>query len=227
MKNWQNACKNKKFVASYSGGKDSTLALYKAIQMGGVPVALLSMVREEDGYVGSHGVSLEIIQAQAQAMGIPLLHFSTTWQAYGPNLLQALAQAQELGAEVLVTGDLDLPEEGCWYDHIAEKSGLAYCAPLWRYGHRQAVEEFLQAEFTTMLTAINEKMGLLPQDLGRILDWSYMAELEGRSIDPCGEAGEFHSIVLGGPNFKYPLQVKKAGTHLCGGNLCLKLEIEQ
>ena len=226
MKNWHIAAKNKCFVASYSGGKDSTLALYKAISQGGSPVALLSMLREEDGYVGSHGVSPQIIAAQAQAMDIPLLTFTTTWRDYGPNLLAGLAQARRLGAEALVTGDLDLPEEGCWYEQIAQKAQLDFCAPLWRYGHRQAVEEFLQAGFTTMLTAVNEKMGMTQEDLGRILDWKYMAELEARGIDPCGEAGEFHSIVLDGPIFKYPLKVYKTGTHSCGGNSCLQLKIK-
>ena len=226
MKNWRFAAKNKPFVASYSGGKDSTLAIYKAIQQGGRPVALLAMVREEDGYVGSHGVSPAIIQAQAQAMGLPLLLFRTTWQDYGPNLLKALAQAKALGAEVLVTGDLDLPEEGCWYEHIAEEAQLDFCAPLWRYGHRQAVEEFLHSHFTTMLTAINSQAGLQPQDLGKLLDWQYMEELESRGIDPCGENGEFHSIVLDGPLFHQPLQFQGTGTHLCGGNLCLKLELK-
>ena len=97
---WNTNVQDRKFVASYSGGKDSSLALYKAIQMGEA-IALIVMLEEQGQKSRSHGMSLDIIHAQAKAIGLPIYSASATWQDYENQFIQLLQKAQSLGAEWL------------------------------------------------------------------------------------------------------------------------------
>jgi len=95
---WNTNAQGQKFVASYSGGKDSSLALYQAMQMGEA-VALIVMLEEQGLKSRSHGMSLDIIHAQANAIGLPIFTASATWQDYESHFIQLLQKAQILGAE--------------------------------------------------------------------------------------------------------------------------------
>lgn len=112
MKNWKTSVQDRKFVVSYSGGKDSTLALYKAMGTGAA-VAMISMLRQEDSLAGVHGVPLDILQAQAESMQLPLITRPTDWNGYGDAFIACIQSAKEMGAEVLVTWDIDLLEHNC------------------------------------------------------------------------------------------------------------------
>lgn len=224
MKNWKTAVRGKPFAASFSGGKDSTLALYKAMQEG-TGVALISMLRSEDGLVGAHGVSRKILEAQASSLGLPLLTFTTSWEAYGPALLHSIREAKKLGAEVFMTGDIDLPEHDCWYEQITCQAGVELSVPLWQYDRKQAVEEFLSLGFVSKIVSVDLSQGMKESDLGRLLTWDLMEELNQRGIDCCGEAGEFHTIVLDGPVFQSPVKVREYSSYRLKNNLCLKLEV--
>lgn len=224
MKNWKSTVIGQKFAASFSGGKDSTLALYKAMA-DGTAVALISMMREEDGLAGAHGVSVQILKAQAKSMGLPLITYSTDWESYGSNLIKAIHDAKDLGAQVLVTGDIDLPEHNCWNETITKQAGVSLSVPLWQMDRHKAVEEFLSLGFVSKIVAINPSRGMKESDLGRILSPELIEELDARGIDCCGEAGEFHTIVLDGPNFQFPIKVKEGTIHTIGKNLCLPLEV--
>ena len=118
---WNTRAQNRKFVASYSGGKDSSLALYQAMQMG-EPVALIVMLEEQGLKSRSHGMSLEIIHAQAKAIELPIYSASATWQDYENQFIQLLRKAQALGAESLVTGDIDLKAHAEWNQSVCDKS---------------------------------------------------------------------------------------------------------
>ena len=92
---WNTNAQGQKFVASYSGGKDSSLALYQAMQMGKA-VALIVMLEEQGLKSRSHGMSLDIIHAQAKAIGLPIFMASATWQEYESHFIQLLQKAQAL-----------------------------------------------------------------------------------------------------------------------------------
>ena len=109
---WKTNAEQHKFVVSFSGGKDSTLALYKAIQVGEA-VGLIIMLEENGQRSRSHAMSRAIIQAQADALGLPIISASSSWNDYEAKFLDLLAQAKTQDADVLVTGDLDMPEHGC------------------------------------------------------------------------------------------------------------------
>lgn len=222
---WKSNATQQKFIVSYSGGKDSTLALYHAMQVGKA-IGLIVMLEEQGLRSRSHAMSMEIIQAQANALGLPIITASSSWNDYETEFLKLLAHAKQQGAEVLVTGDLDMPEHGCWHDRITQQAGLKLCMPLWQRPHREVIEEFIQLGFKTMIVTVNLNLGMKVDDLGKILTLDYIQELENRGIDPCGEGGEFHSTVIDGPLFTAPIAVRKGDILYHENYAFLALELE-
>lgn len=225
MKNWNDGAKNKKFIASYSGGKDSTLALYKAMQEG-TDIGIIVMMEEDGERSRAHSLFPAVLKAQAEAIGLPLFIDATNWEDYEKVFVGKLKEAKELGAEVLVTGDIDVPEENCWHERVTNGVGLKVGMPLWRKSHKEVVEEFIKLGFITKVVTVNLNKGMKKEDLGRILDFNYMRELEERGIDPCGEAGEFHTTVIAGPLFNKELKVKHGGIIEDGEYMYLTLDLE-
>ncbi|GLC89098.1 diphthine--ammonia ligase [Lysinibacillus piscis] len=222
--NWKNGAEGKRFIASFSGGKDSVLALYKAMQVGEA-LGLLVMLEEEGKRSRSHGMPPVLIHAQAQAIGLPVYTAASSWENYEEVFIGLLEQAKQQGAEVLVTGDLDMPAHGCWHDAVTKKVDLQLGMPLWEMDHLEAVEEFIALGFTTMLVTVNLALGMREEDLGRILTYDYVKELEARGIDPCGEGGEFHTTVLDGPLFKQTISVRQGEIVRDGDYAFLPLEL--
>ncbi len=222
---WKSNATQQKFIVSYSGGKDSTLALYHAMQVGKA-IGLIVMLEEQGLRSRSHAMSMEIIQAQANALGLPIITASSSWNDYETEFLKLLAHAKQQGAEVLVTGDLDMPEHGCWHNRITQQAGLKLCMPLWQRPHREVIEEFIQLGFKTMIVTVNLDLGMKVDDLGKVLTLDYIQELENRGIDPCGEGGEFHSTVIDGPLFTAPIAVRKGDILYHENYAFLALELE-
>ena len=222
---WKTNATQQKFIVSYSGGKDSTLALYHAMQVGKA-IGLIVMLEEQGLRSRSHAMNMDIIQAQANALGLPIITASSSWNDYETEFLKLLAHAKQQGADVLVTGDLDMPEHGCWHDRITQQAGLKLCMPLWQRPHREVIEEFIQLGFKTMIVTVNLNLGMKVDDLGKILTLDYIQELENRGIDPCGEGGEFHSTVIDGPLFTAPIAVRKGDILYHENYAFLALELE-
>ena len=205
--NWTNNAQGQRFIASFSGGKDSMLALYKARKVGQA-MGLIVMLEEEGKRSRSHGMPPALIKAQAQAIGLPVYTAAASWADYERVFIQLLADAKQQGAEVLVTGDLDMPVHDCWHDKVTKQAGLQLAMPLWDMDHREAVQEFIDLGFVTIVVTVNLSLGMTEEDLGRVLTHDYIKELEARGIDPCGEGGEFHTTVLDGPLFQQPITVQ-------------------
>lgn len=223
---WNTNAQGQKFVASYSGGKDSSLALYQAMQMG-QPVALIVMLEEQGLKSRSHGMSLDIIHAQANAIGLPIFTASATWQDYESHFIQLLQKAQALGAETLVTGDIDLMAHAEWNQSVCDKSQLSLCMPLWQRPRLDIVQEFIALGFQSIIVTVNLNLGMKIEDLGQILTLEYIQQLVERGIDPCGEAGEFHTTVIDGPIFKHALGIVKGDILYHENYAFLPLELEQ
>ncbi|MGE7794204.1 diphthine--ammonia ligase [Lysinibacillus fusiformis] len=221
---WKNNAQNHPFIASFSGGKDSVLALYKASQVGRA-IGLIVMLEEEGKRSRSHGMPPELIQAQADSIGLPVYTAAASWTHYERVFIELLNNAKKQGAEVLVTGDLDMPAHGCWHDEVTKKVGLKLGMPLWEMNHREAVDEFIHLGFVTMVVTVNLSLGMTEEDLGRVLTPDYIKELEERNIDPCGEGGEFHTTVLDGPLFQFPIKVRKCPIIRDGEYAFLPLEL--
>ncbi|MGL4453210.1 MAG: diphthine--ammonia ligase [Sarcina sp.] len=208
MKNWINGAKDKKFVTSFSGGKDSMLALYYAMEQG-ESVGLIVMMEEDGEKSRAHNISPEILEAQAKSIGVEIFKGAASWKSYRSVLIENLEKAKERGAQVLVTGDIDMPEHQSWYEEVANEVGLGLAMPLWKKGHREAVEEFISLGFIAKVVTVNLDMRMRKEDLGRVLTLNYLNELEERGIDPCGESGEFHTSVIDGPIFSRKLEVEE------------------
>ncbi|MFJ7914198.1 MULTISPECIES: diphthine--ammonia ligase [unclassified Lysinibacillus] len=226
LKDWKNNAREQKFIASFSGGKDSVLALYKAMKVGEA-LGLIVMLEEEGNRSRSHGMPPELIRAQAKSIGLPVFTAAASWTEYEKVFMRLLEKAKNQGAEVLVTGDLDMPEHGCWHDKVTKNAGLKLGMPLWEMDHRDAVEEFINLGFVTIIVTVNLSLGMREEDLGRTLTYEYIKELEARGIDPCGEGGEFHTTVLDGPIFKQPIPVRKCAVIKNGEYAFLPLELDE
>jgi diphthine-ammonia ligase len=208
FKGWKNGATGHKFIASFSGGKDSVLALYKASRAGEA-VGLIVMMEEEGKRSRSHGMSPELIRAQAESIGLPVYTAAASWTDYEKVFINLLETAKSQGAEALVTGDIDMPAHGCWHEKVTNQVGLKLGMPLLDVNRREVVEEFINLGFVTMIVTVNLSLGMREEDLGRTFTHEYIKELETRGIDPCGEGGEFHTTVIDGPLFKHPIPVQK------------------
>lgn len=226
LMDWKNSAHGQKFIASFSGGKDSALALYKAMMVGEA-VGLIVMLEEEGKRSRSHGMPPELIHAQARSIGLPIYTAAASWRDYEKVFIRLLEKAKNQGSEVLVTGDLDMPAHGCWHEKVTKYAGLKLGMPLWEMNHHEAVEEFINLGFVTIIVTVNLSLGMREDDLGRTLTHEYVKELEARGIDPCGEGGEFHTTVLDGPIFKHPIPVRKCEIFKDGEYAFLPLELDQ
>jgi diphthine-ammonia ligase len=222
---WKNGARGHKFIASFSGGKDSVLALYKAMKVG-EGIGLIVMMEEKGKRSRSHGMPPELIHAQAKSIGLPVYTAAASWNDYEKEFTTLLEKAKKRGAEVLVTGDLDMPAHGCWHEKVTKNAGLKLGMPLWEMNHLEAVEEFINLGFITIIVTVNLSLGMREDDLGRTLTHDYVKELIARGIDPCGEGGEFHTTVIDGPNFIYPISIRKCKIIKDGEYVFLPLELE-
>ncbi|MCI3877767.1 diphthine--ammonia ligase [Acinetobacter higginsii] len=223
---WKSNAERRKSIVSFSGGKDSSLALYHAMQTGTV-IGLIVMLEEQGQRSRSHAMPLDIIRAQAEAIGLPVYMTSSSWADYESKFIALLDQAKQQGAEVLVTGDLDMPQHGCWHDRVTQQVGLKLGMPLWLRPHKEVVEEFINLGFRSVLVTVNLKLGMKVEDLGKTLTLEYIQELENRGIDPCGEGGEFHTTVIDGPIFNKAIPVRQGDIVYHEEYAFLPLELEQ
>jgi diphthine-ammonia ligase len=196
------------FFASWSGGKDSALALYRAIQNGGRPERLLTMFDSEGDRSKSHAVSEAIIRAQADAIGIPLVIRRAGWTDYKEQFLSGLDEMKAADITTGVFGDIDLEDHRKWVADTCEERGIEAMHPLWGMERTEVVRSFLGAGFRATVVVGHDKR--FPAEwVGRVFDLELIDDMESRGIDPCGEAGEFHTLVTDGPIFKYPLRLNQ------------------
>ena len=196
--------KNAPFFCSWSGGKDSCLALYRACHAGAKPARLLTMLAEDGIRSRSHGLTREVLQAQASRLGIPLLAPSASWSEYETVFVNALVQLRKEGVQAGVFGDIDFSPHREWDQKICDKTGMALCLPLWECSKLELLDQFLALGFKAMIVTVKEDQ-LGREFLGRIIDREIIGEFQRKGIDPCGENGEYHTVVVDGPLFSAPL----------------------
>lgn len=194
------------FFCSWSGGKDSCLALYHAIQQGGVPKALLTMLREDGKRSRSHGLSTGLIQRQAESLGVPLIVRSSSWNDYEQIFLSSIRQFRKEGIKVGVFGDIDLEEHWEWVRKVCSSARIKAYEPLWKRPRRDLLREFLDLGFNA--TIVSVKQGVLDTHfLGLNLSEKVIQEMEDLGVDASGEGGEYHTVVTDGPIFSSSLHV--------------------
>jgi diphthine-ammonia ligase len=194
-----------KVFASWSGGKDCCLALNRALARG-LDVRYLANTVSADGQRScSHGIAAEVIRTQAEAMGIPIVQQPTTGDNYRSEFVKMLHAFKQEGIDGGVFGDIDFNAHREWIDGVCRETGITPYLPLWLEDQHQLMEEFIDAGFVAVVVAVKAEL-LGREMLGKIIDKTFLASL-GQGITPCGEAGEYHSLVIDGPIFKKRLEI--------------------
>ena len=193
---------------SWSGGKDSALALHEAAAAGAEPRLLVAMMIEGGERSRSHGLSRELLEAQADAVGLPIRFGAASWDGYEDEMARTLTiAAAEFGTAVGVFGDIDIEHHREWVEGVCGRVGVEACQPLWQRDRRRLMGDLLAAGFEPVIVAVRD--GVLPPELlGTTIDAGVVDELERLGSDAAGENGEFHSLVVDGPLFRYPLAIE-------------------
>jgi uncharacterized protein (TIGR00290 family) len=197
-----------KVAASWSGGKDSCFACYKAFQKG-YDISQLLIMMSDPSKSSFHNAPSEILDAQSKAIGIPIVKWITTPSAYEQNFKKALLQMKAKGIKGLVTGDIhdiDMHEAG-WLDRVCKEVGLQPVKPLWHRDTQRILNEFIKEGFKAIIIRI--KTDVLGMEwLGRQVNNEFFDDLLAFSkVDPCGERGEFHTFVTDGPLFNKRIEI--------------------
>ena len=194
----------RRFFCSWSGGKDAYLALARAVAAGGQPQALLCMLHEDGERSRGHGLPLRLLEAQAQALGIPLVARATTWDEYEATYVSVILELRAQGVSAGVFGDIDLQAHRDWVEGVCEITRLTCHLPLWQEPRRHLVGELLASGVRATVVAVDDSK-LDASFLGRELTWELVDELEAAGADACGEEGEFHTMVTQAPLFSKPV----------------------
>lgn len=193
------------FLVSWSGGKDSALALARARQSLGEEGLLLTMFTEGGERSRAHGLARSVLAAQARALGLPLVTGAASWDDYTPVFVRTLTELRERqGITTAVFGDIDLQAHRDWCLRACAEAGVDCLHPLWGEPREALVHEALARGIEATVVAVRADV-LAPDLLGRRLDASLLAEFAAAGIDLAGEQGEYHTVVTGGPGFAAPL----------------------
>lgn len=192
------------FVLSYSCGKDSTLALHKMIAAGHHPVGLLVMINKDMERSWFHGVDFALLNKISESLEIPLIKCESSGEDYHIALENGLKTAKGQGATACVFGDIDIEDHAVWCRERCKNVGIDALFTLWQHNREEIIGEVLQLGYQCVIKCV--KNDVLPKSLlGKEISAEIIREMKEINVDVCGENGEYHSIVLGGPLFKNPI----------------------
>jgi uncharacterized protein (TIGR00290 family) len=196
-------------IVSWSGGKDSCLALQRVLARGDLRVeALLTTVTADFDRISMHGVRRELLEEQAKALGLPLrqvlISRSATNEEYETEMAKALTEYRARGVNTVVFGDLFLEDIRAYRERLLARQGMRGLYPLWGLDTAVLIRDFIAQGYKAAMVCIDPAK-LPPGFAGRVIDPSLLADLPA-NVDPCGENGEFHTFVFDGPTFKAPIR---------------------
>lgn len=197
-------------VALWSGGKDSTLALEAALADASLHMAgLVTTVTEEYDRISMHGVRRALLEAQASSLALPLhiaaIHQGCTNAGYEESVARVLAPLVESGVTHVVCGDLYLADIRAYRERQLSALGLQALFPLWLRDTTALAHDFIQRGYTATLCCV-DPVQIAPHLVGRAYDLALLDDLPP-TADPCGENGEFHTFVHGGPIYRSAIQI--------------------
>lgn len=200
-------------VMSWSGGKDSAVALHELINGNQYDVvSLLTSVSEEYRRISHHGVREVLLERQAEAIGIPLHKVylpsgnsqPCTNDVYEQIMGDVMARYKAQDVDTVAFGDLFLEDLRAYRERNLAKASMRGIFPLWKRDTATLAKEVIAMGFKSYLSCVEGKVG--PGFVGRPYDEALLAALPA-GIDPCGEYGEFHTFVYDGPIFTRPVIV--------------------
>ena len=195
-------------IASWSGGKDSCFAVYRTMQQGHKIESLLNFISRQSRRGCFHGLEEKLLRLQAERIGIPLVQreVSPDMQKYEEEFKAAVTEFKARGINSMVFGDIYLLEHQSWVERVCGELKIAPLEPLWNDPPEQIIGEFVRHGFKAIIVSCKaDVMG--KEFIGRQVDLPLIDELKQRGVCPCGEKGEFHTLVVDGPLFKKPIEI--------------------
>ncbi|MFW6194358.1 MAG: diphthine--ammonia ligase [Halobacteriota archaeon] len=210
-----------KVFSSWSGGKESCLACYKAIEQG-LDVSHLINFIDWQGKSRSHGVRTDVIHAQSKALGVPLIQRRTTWEDYESNFKKVAGELKQENVQGGVFGDIDIQGHRDWVENVCAQVGIKSFLPLWGRGQEELMRELVDLGFKAVIIVL-DKNAVNEDFLGQVVDKNFIGELEQRGISPCGESGEYHTLVVDGPIFDKRLVIEDSRKVAAGDRVMLDI----
>ena len=201
-------------LMSWSGGKDCAVALNELLRSPDYEVvALLTSVSAEYRRISHHGVREELLDAQADVIGLPLEKVylpsgpagGCSNDLYEQIMAEALTRFRDRGVEVVAYGDLFLEDIRAWREASLARLGMRAFFPIWKRDTSELAHEVIRAGYRAYTSCVEGAVGR--EFVGRLYDENFVAQLPA-GVDPCGERGEFHSFVFDGPPFRSPVAVE-------------------
>ncbi len=204
-----------KAVISWSSGKDSAWALHVARATGHLDiVGAITSVTSTYGRVSMHGVREEILDRQAEAIGLPLVKVAIPSpcdnQTYETAFGKAMEKLRDQAVSVVIFGDLFLEDIRAYREAQLGRLGIEGSFPLWRQPTHTLAREMIAGGVDARITCVDPR-ALDARFAGRRFDEELLRDLPP-TVDPCGENGEFHTVVVAGPMLRQPIRVTAGET---------------
>jgi uncharacterized protein (TIGR00290 family) len=190
------------YIASWSGGKDSCLACYLAIRKGMKISHLVHFDRPQN----LHGVDRAMIRLQAELAGIPIVQKKVDSRDFEQEFRRTVGELAGTGIKGMVFGDIYLEPHKEWVDRTCAELGIEPMEPLWGLKTEDIIGEFLSLGFETVIASGDQKL-IEKRFVGRRMDREFIDYLRSKSLDVCGESGEFHTFVTSGPLFHGKIEI--------------------
>lgn len=209
---------------SWSGGKDCYLALQKAVEQRLSVTTLVTYIDKEGRHM-SHGVDTPLLQRQARALDLTLKTVSVSRNDYDRGFIDVTTALKEEGVTGGVFGDINLLEHRRWIENRCRRQSITPFFPLWDMEETAVVRELLARKARLLIVALREDL-LDKKWIGRELDEQFLRLCMERGLSPCGENGEYHTLAVGGPLFREPLNLKRGEVLKQEGMLFLEINAE-
>lgn len=205
--------KKSKVVVSFSGGKDSTLSLYRALKENYEVIGIISTFQDGKNTC-FHRIPINIMEEISNSLNIPLIKVECSEDSiYEEEFEKALKYAKKEGAEYCIFGDIDIEDHRTWGEDRCSNAQMQGLFPLWQEDREKLVNEFIDYNFTAIIKKVN--LEFLSEDfLGCVLDKEITQKIKESGADPCGENGEYHTIVIDGPIFSNKINIKVIGKEI-------------
>ena len=214
-----------KAAISWSGGKDSCAAYHRARDAYDF-VAAITMFNEDGTRSRSHGLRPEILEAQVKRLGLTSITERCGWDTYDAAFDRALADAAAMGITHVVFGDILFDEHREWAERLSAGRSLTAVEPLWKQSTTDLYRSFLASGTRARIVTVRSSK-LEESFLGRDLAEDLLEEFVARDVDPCGERGEYHTVVTACEAFSKPLRVRALGRATHSGCVAEDLVLDE
>jgi uncharacterized protein (TIGR00290 family) len=210
---------------SWSGGKDSYLALHRSLSQFDI-VAAITMFNDDGTRSRSHGLRPDVIAAQTRRLGLRHVRGCASWSTYEDAYRAALRELRSLDITHVIFGDIMYESNRVFPERVCAAERLTAVEPLWGESTNALYREFIATGATARIVTVRGDR-LSPDWLWRSLTIELLPALEALGVDPCGEHGEYHTVVVDAPLFSAPLEVTTGTTVAHDGCWAIDLLVDE